>query len=135
MSLSFGAPQVELFHSEIYVTSDDSLDIVKHEEDEDEGVEDTFASQTPQPEDPSVLKEEDIIEEQDSETQAEKSQKAEKLRKLCEVGERETIAAQALSKHGLVNDEIRKVACTYMYHAVSRMDCLTSRYRATFTWI
>ncbi|KAF3942221.1 hypothetical protein ABW19_dt0200238 [Dactylella cylindrospora] len=60
------------------------------------------------PEDSTVLKEEDV-EEPDVDIEA-KNLKVEKLRILCDAKERDAIAALAISKHGLVSDEIRKVA-------------------------
>ncbi|KAK6346857.1 hypothetical protein TWF696_006962 [Orbilia brochopaga] len=60
------------------------------------------------PEDPTVLKEEDIVE-PDPDREA-KQLKVEKLQLLCDAKERDGIAALALSKHGLVNDDIRQQA-------------------------
>ncbi|KAK6507478.1 hypothetical protein TWF481_005909 [Arthrobotrys musiformis] len=59
-------------------------------------------------EDPIIPKEEDD-QDQDVDKEA-KELKLDKLRALCDARERDGIAAMALSKHGLVNDEIRKRA-------------------------
>ncbi|KAF3918657.1 hypothetical protein AA313_de0205249 [Arthrobotrys entomopaga] len=57
---------------------------------------------------PSEVKEEGILE--SDANKAAKKFKAETLLALCDAKERDGIAALALSKHGLVNDEIRKRA-------------------------
>ncbi|KAF3917446.1 hypothetical protein ABW21_db0207625 [Orbilia brochopaga] len=71
---------------------------IKHEEDEDLSV----------PEDSDVVKEEDIVD-SDPDRDA-KRMKVDKLKILCDAKERDSIAALALSKHGLVDDDVRQQA-------------------------
>ncbi|KAK6512799.1 hypothetical protein TWF506_008965 [Arthrobotrys conoides] len=61
------------------------------------------------PGDPIVPKQEDDYQDRDV-NKEERELKLDELRVLCDAKERDGIAARALSKHGLVNDEIRKRA-------------------------
>lgn len=78
---------------------------VKHEDEDDD---DMYPDDLP--EDPSFVKKETPEPEADMDWEL-KARKAEKLEELCNKKDRVGLAGLALTKYGLISDDIRKRAC------------------------